>query len=238
MSPSASTSFASTSVASTVSDSEADLNFSGADPDIEVEHVVPCIIHEPKGEKGITTNLRVDFKERQCKRLFESIIVVLPPDKRSCTEEPHEALVPDTSSMPMPPIDAAGPSNVPVAKSPNRKYVCPTQDEVSTGPAPVGDDLDRKYAPAPPRAPNWEEMMELLKRVPCFTKVEPPSIKMLEFFSLTKRISMNIDGNPPISIAARLPFGTPKFVVSRIQPMQDYIAQETTEVVSLAPSLV
>ena len=179
MSPSASTSFASTSMASTVPDSEADLNFSGADPDIEVEHVVPCIIHEPEGEEGITTNLRVDFKERQCKRLFESIIVVLPPDKRSCTEEPHEALVPDTSSMPMPPIDAAGPSNVPVAKSPNRKYVCPTQDEVSTGPAPVGDDLDRKYAPAPPRAPSWEEMMELLKRVPCFTKVEPPSIKML-----------------------------------------------------------
>ena len=49
---------------------------------------------------------------------------------------------------------------------------------------------------------------------------------------------MNIDGNPPISIAARLPFGTPKFVVSRIQPMQDYIAQEAIEMVSLAPSLV
>ena len=238
MSPSASTSFASTSMASTVPDSEADLNFSGADPDIEVEHVVPRIIHELEGEEGITTNLRVDFKERQRKRLFESIIVVLPPDKRSCTEEPHKAPVPDTSSMPMPLIDAAGPNNVPVVKSPDRKYVCPAQDEVSTDLAPVGDDLDRKYAPAPPCAPSWEEMMELLNRVPCFTKVEPLSIKMLEFFSLTKRISMNIDGNPPISIAARLPFGTPESVVSRIQPMQDYIAQETTEVVSLAPSLV
>lgn len=111
--------------------------------------------------------------------------------------------------MPMSPIDVAGPSNVSIAKSPVRKYACPAQDEVSTGSAPIGDNLDRKYALAPPHTPSLEEMVELLKQVPCFTKVEPPSTKMLDFFSLTKRISMNIDENLPISVTTRLPFGTP-----------------------------
>lgn len=58
------TSFASASMASTVPNSKADLNFSGADMDIEVKLVVPRIIHKPEREEGITANLRVDFKER------------------------------------------------------------------------------------------------------------------------------------------------------------------------------
>lgn len=62
--PFALTSFASASAASTVPDLEADLNFSRANLDIEVELVVPCIIHEREGEEDITTNLRANFKER------------------------------------------------------------------------------------------------------------------------------------------------------------------------------
>lgn len=68
MSPSFSTSFAFASVASTALDSE-------------IESVVPRIIYEPKGEKDMTVNLRARFKERQHKRLSESIIVATPPAK-------------------------------------------------------------------------------------------------------------------------------------------------------------
>ncbi|RVW64410.1 hypothetical protein CK203_062542 [Vitis vinifera] len=81
-------------------------------------------------------------------------------------------------------------------------------------------------------------MVKMLKRIPCFTKAEPLSTKMSNFFPLTKRISVNLGGNPPISVSTRFPFGTPKFVISPIQPMQDYTDQETTEVVSFASSLV
>lgn len=46
---------------------------------------------------------------------------------------------------------------------------------------------------------------------------------------------MEINSNLPIFVAARLPFGIPKSVVSCIQLMQDYTAHETEEVVRPAP---
>lgn len=121
---------------------------------------------------------------------------------------------------------------------PTKKDICLAQDEAPTGSTPVDDDLNKKDATAPLRTPHWEEMAEMLKRIPYFTAAKPSSTKMSDFFPLTKRILVNLDGNPPISVVARLPFGTPESVISRIQPMQDYIAQETTEVVSFASSLV
>lgn len=78
----------------------------------------------------------------------------------------------------------------------------------------------------------------MLKWIPYFTAAKPSSTKMSNFFLLTKWILVNLDGNPPISVVARLPFGTPESIISRIQQMQDYIAQETTKVVSFASSLV
>ena len=39
--------------------------------------------------------------------------------------------------------------------------------------------------------------MEMLKRMSCFTDVEPPSTKMLDFFPFTKRISVNLGCNLP-----------------------------------------
>ena len=56
--------------------------------------------------------------------------------------------------------------------------------------------------------------MEILKGVSCFTDAEAPSTKMSNFFSLTKRVSVNMRGNPPAS--ARLPFGTLESSVSCI----------------------
>ncbi|KAJ9684965.1 hypothetical protein PVL29_017119 [Vitis rotundifolia] len=71
----------------------------------------------------------------------------------------------------------------------------------------------------------------MLKQIPCFTDVEPPSTRMSDFFPLTKWISVNLGSNPPIFISAQLSFGTPKSTISRIQPIQDNTTQETAEVV-------
>ena len=63
--------------------------------------------------------------------------------------------------------------------------------------------------------------MGMLRQVPCFTDVEPPSTKMSDFFSLAKLILVNMGGDPPVFVSARLPFGTLESVVSRIQQLQD-----------------
>ncbi|KAL6335990.1 hypothetical protein AAG906_003617 [Vitis piasezkii] len=72
--------------------------------------------------------------------------------------------------MPVPPSDIAGPSSVPTAEK----------------------EADRVLDGALGVRPPWEEMMEMLRRVPCFTNAEPPSTKMSDFFPLTKWISVNL----------------------------------------------
>ena len=75
--------------------------------------------------------------------------------------------------------------------------------------------------------------MEMLKGVSCFTNIEAPSTKMSDFFPLTKQVSVNMGGDPPTFVSARLPFGTPESVVSCIQHLQEWMVLETTEVVIL-----
>ncbi|KAL6351384.1 hypothetical protein AAG906_035176 [Vitis piasezkii] len=65
----------------------------------------------------------------------------------------------------------------------------------------------------PATSPSWEELMEMLKGVSCFTDAEVPSTKMFDFFPLTKRVSVNMGGDPPNFVSARLPFCTPESVV-------------------------
>ena len=74
--------------------------------------------------------------------------------------------------------------------------------------------------------------MEMLKRVPCFMDTEAPSTKMSDFFPLTKRVSVNIGGDPPAFVKARLPFGTHESVVSCIQHLQEWTITETVKVVN------
>ncbi|KAJ9705549.1 hypothetical protein PVL29_003549 [Vitis rotundifolia] len=69
----------------------------------------------------MAANLRVGFKERQHKCLFEAITVAPPPTKRSYTEEPRVASDPNTPLAPMPLTDSAGPSSAPVARPSARK---------------------------------------------------------------------------------------------------------------------
>lgn len=73
--------------------------------------------------------------------------------------------------------------------------------------------------------------MEMLKGESCFMDAETPSTKMSEFFSLTKRVSANMGGDPPIFVKARLPFGTPESSVSCIQHLHEWTIPETAEVV-------
>lgn len=61
--------------------------------------------------------------------------------------------------------------------------------------------------------------MEMLKRMSCFTDAEPPFTKMSDLFHLTKWILVNFGSEPPVFVSARLPFGTPEFVVSYIQQL-------------------
>ena len=52
---------------------------------MEVELVVPPIIYK-EGDEVMATNLRVGFKERQRKCLFESITIIPPHAKKPCTK--------------------------------------------------------------------------------------------------------------------------------------------------------
>lgn len=161
----------------------------------------------------MATDLRADFKERHHKRLHKAIEVVAPPTKRACPKGVHEELARDVPLMPVPPSDAAGPSSVPTAK----KKAGRVPDGALGGATPVKEALDQKDTPASALPPSWEEMMEMLRWVPCFTNAEPLSTKMLDFFPLTKWISVNLGGEPPIFVLAWLPFSTPKSTVSYIQ---------------------
>lgn len=73
--------------------------------------------------------------------------------------------------------------------------------------------------------------MQMLKGMSCFTDAEAPSMKMSDFFPLIKRIFVNMGDDSPTFVSARLPFGTPKSVMSCIQHLQEWTVPETTEVI-------
>ena len=90
---------------------------------------------------------------------------------------------------------------------------------------------DERSSPAAAVSPSWEELMEMLKEVPCFTYAETPSTRMSDFFPLTKRVSVNMGGDPPAFVKVQLPFGTLESAVSCIQHLQEWAIHETVEVV-------
>ena len=74
-------------------------SYSSSSDEVEarVNWLVPPIICEEDEEDEMTTNLRVGFHERRCKRLFEPIAIDLSPLKKACL-----ALGPDSPSKPTP----------------------------------------------------------------------------------------------------------------------------------------
>ena len=195
-------------------------------------------------------DLRTGFLERHRKRLHEAIDIVPPPAKRVYLERAEEDPEMEAPPSTMPQSNEEG-SNVAAATQPNvigpSVAVVVQPDVAAPSNAPAAEEVrgkkggsdaavteeasDEKNSPAPTAPPSWEEMMEMLKGVSCFTDTEAPSTKMSDFFPLTKRVSINIGGDPPTFVKAWLPFGTPKSVVSCIQHLQEWTIPNTAEVV-------
>lgn len=87
-------------------------------------------------------------------------------------------------------LDTTVPSNAPAIEN----EACGTEEDSDV--AVVEGALNEKGSPAPTALLSWEEMIEMLKRVSCFTNDEAPFTKMSDFFPLTKRISVNMGGDP------------------------------------------
>ena len=144
---------------------------------MEVEPIVLHIVFEEKGEEDMATNLRVCFKEKQSKHVFESITVVPPLAKKPCTEVFYLVPVLAIPPVPKPSIDVAGPSHVPTVRPSTGKYVHPKLGGPFIGPAQLNDDSVECVTYVPPRpqwssTPSQEEMVELLKQVPYFIESE------------------------------------------------------------------
>ncbi|RVW25247.1 hypothetical protein CK203_108206 [Vitis vinifera] len=127
-------------------------------------------------------------------------------------------------SVPKPSVDGVGPSHVPTVRPFTGKNACLELGEPSIGLAQLSDDSVECVAfvppcPKTPRAPSWKEMVELLKQVPCFTESEGLVNNIGDLFSTTRRVSMDLSGDPNISFVARLPFNTLDSIASHILPM-------------------
>ena len=188
--PTTSTPSASNSADSSVQAFEGDSDSLRLDPnnpgtyhfELELEPITLRFIDEPEAEKDMLADLRADFKERHRKRLHEAINMVPSPAKKACPEGAQEEPGREVPLMPVPPPDTMGPSSAPAAE----KEVGSTLGGASSGTTPVEEVLDQKDTPASALPPSWDEMMDMLKRVSCFTDAEPPSTKMSDFFPLTK----------------------------------------------------
>lgn len=176
-------------------------------------------------------DLRTEFMERHHKRLYEVIDIVHPPAKRVCPEKAQEEPTGGGGGSPlvtMPQPDVAGPSTAAVTESDvvgpsNASTVEKEAYWMEAGPdvalvegAP--DEKDILILTAPP---SWNEMLEMLKRVSCFTDVKASSTKMSDFCPLTKWISVNMGGDPSSFVSALLPFDTPESAVFCMQYLQE-----------------
>ena len=133
-----------------------------------VESVIPHIICEEEGDEDMVANLRVGFKERQHKCLFESITVVFPPTKKPCTEILCPVPVSAIALMLKPSVVVVGPNHVLDEMPYIEKDALLELGGPFTSPIQLSDDSVECVAFVPPffqapRAPRWEEMIELMK---------------------------------------------------------------------------
>lgn len=140
------------------------MSVASTESDTKVEPVVPPIIYEEEGEENMATNLRVRFKKRQCKCLFESITVGPPSTKKPYIDilcpKPISAIAPP----PEPSAVTAGINSL------SNKGIFSTEGAAHPGPkrpstslAQLSNDSIECMAYVPPHpqvpcAPNWEEI--------------------------------------------------------------------------------
>lgn len=130
------------------------------------------MLYESEAEEEMVADLRAYFKDRQCKWLSKPIKVVAPPAKRPCSDEVHEEPIMEAPPTPVPLPDAMGFSSVSAAASLVRAKTYPAQDRAPDGSTLAEEDLDQKDASSFVRPPSYEEMMEILRWIPCFTDTE------------------------------------------------------------------
>lgn len=174
----------------------------------------------------------VGFKERQRKRLFKALLATPSPAKRTRPEVSHEESVLDAPMAQVPSFDIARSGQELVVSSFAEKDACPAQDKTPIGHT-LDDDINDKDVPI--SFPSWEEITTLLRQVPCFTALEPPTTSIDAFFLLTHRYFVDMLDNPPTTIMPHPPPPRHSRICSSvIHLMQQYTVVETTKVVRFA----
>lgn len=107
------------------------------------------------------------------------------------------------------------------------------EDETSS--ATLGGIANEKETLVNPS--SWEDIVTLLKSVPCFTTLEPQASSVNAFFSMTQRHFVELLDEPCLASVVRPSHGTSKSVLRCTYPMQKYTTEETTKVVRVAPSM-
>lgn len=184
----------------------------------------------------MVSNLRVEFCERQHKRLSKSIVINPTPSKKACLEP-----------TPTPPsIPALLTTVVTVTLELNEKpsFANDISYHVPKRPFVVLNSFNKEsfecmnFSPLrlkPTYVPSREEISELLNLIPSFIEREPLVQNIGVLFPAIQWIPVEIDENPNRSFITRLPYSTLDITIARILHMQDYIAFETTKVVGRFP---
>lgn len=141
---------------------------------------MPCIILElEEGEEDMAPNLRV-VSRRGNVRLSESLLVAPSPAKRILLENSREKLVLNDSMVQVPPTNVARSRQELDVSSFVEKDSCLMQEITFVGQT-LGEDMNDKDAPVSSSTPSQEEITVLLRQVPCFTALEPPSTNVDDF---------------------------------------------------------
>lgn len=150
----------------------------------------------------MTLNPRVDFKERQRKRLFKELLATPSPAKRTRPEVSHEKSILDVPMAQVPPFDIARSGQELLVSSSVEKDAFPAQDKTPIGHT-LDDNINDKDVPI--SFPSWEEITTLLRQVPCFTALEPPTTSIDAFFLLTHRYFVDILDDPLTTVVPHPP---------------------------------
>ena len=188
-------------------------------PQPKPEFVGLQVMDEPK-EMRDTSDLRAGLLRKHGKRLYVPIDLGPPPAKKVCPDRGGEDPAPEVqasaatcpdedgpSASSTAPPDAVGSSATATvqadAPGPGSPAMVETPISKGVSDASNGEEApDEKSSHTAVVSPSWEELMEMLKGVPCFTDAE-----------------------------ARLSFGNPESVVSCIQHLHEWTILETAEVV-------
>lgn len=143
----------------------------------EPEPLALAVIDKPTMKKtGRPHDLRVDFGKRHHKRLYEAIELASSSAKGAHPEKVQEEPGREIPSVSVPSPDIAGSNSALAAEGETGL----TLGGASGSGASVEGVFVSRDTHAPASLPSCDEMMEKLKRIPCFIDTDLPSSKMFE----------------------------------------------------------